>query len=417
MSKEKQTFDLSTIDPLSLSELKNWEEKQHEIVKENPFVEIADTETYNEAKKRRTALVSARTSIEKQDKLVASKLKEFRSKVSEASGKLIEITLPHEQKQQEEVKKYEAEKDREREEKAEKERQRVQAIKDNIEKHFIALEAITESMVFETIEESDQKFRDYLDSINRDDFDEFVELLDEKLNSEVSVFGREKERLTNEENQRLENERLKKEAEENARKAHEAEKKLAKEREEMRLKKEEEDRIFSEEQAKIEADKKKLEEEKEVIRKKEEAENKMKVRTQILMDKEGLGLKFNFNDAFISEDGSINVSVDDLKFKSDEEFDLMVRKCLDFKNCPQIEEKTPQQVHGEEKEEEGIEAINNIEVNDAEEVDFKEPWDAQIDHIIDSAFSKVNREGVGFLNSEMLRCKTEIKNLFKEYSL
>lgn len=88
MSDENKTFDLAEIDPLSLPELQDWTEKQHSIVKENPFIEIKDTESYAEAKKRRTALVSARTSIEKQDKTVASKLKELRSKVSENLGEM-----------------------------------------------------------------------------------------------------------------------------------------------------------------------------------------------------------------------------------------------------------------------------------------------------------------------------------------
>ena len=42
-SKTKQIItDLQTIDPRSLPELVGWEEKQREIVKDNPFVAITN---------------------------------------------------------------------------------------------------------------------------------------------------------------------------------------------------------------------------------------------------------------------------------------------------------------------------------------------------------------------------------------
>ena len=51
MSKEKQTFDLATLDPLTLPELQGWKEKQEAIVKENPFIEVVDNATYEDDKK------------------------------------------------------------------------------------------------------------------------------------------------------------------------------------------------------------------------------------------------------------------------------------------------------------------------------------------------------------------------------
>ncbi len=110
-------ISLEQIDANKLPELQGWKEKQEQLVKDNPFMEITDNTTYAEAKKRRTALVSGRTEIQKADKLIASKLKDFRNKVSQISNSLIEISKPHEEKQQEEVKRYEAVKEQERQEK------------------------------------------------------------------------------------------------------------------------------------------------------------------------------------------------------------------------------------------------------------------------------------------------------------
>ena len=403
MSKEKQTFDLATLDPLTLPELQGWKEKQEAIVKENPFVEVVDNATYEDAKKHRTALVSARTSIEKQDKLIASKLKEVRTKVSETSKELIEITLPHETKQQEEVRKYEAIKEAERAEKAEKERQRVQAIKDAMEHYEIQLENVVKNLKFEGIEKVDTLFNDVFDDILQEyNFQEFEELFTNIATRVKSELQTKKEVLKKEEAQRLENERLKKEAEENAKKAREAQEKLEAERKEMQLQIEEREKEEAKRQARIEADKQKLELDKEEIRKLKERENKISARIKRLVDE--LKLKFDFQDSFVGEDG-MNVSVVEVKTLSDDEFDSLIQKCLDFKNRPQIEENSVEMTNGDvlplsDKFLENIEVIepSMVDVNEAfpatdemMEVDFEEP---EIDKI-----GKSNAEkAIKFLN-------------------
>jgi len=111
---EKQTVTLEKIEPRQLSELNGWREKQETLLKANPFIKIQDNKSYELAKKSRTALLRGRTEIEKQDKLIASRLQIFRKKVIEVKNELIAITLLSEQKQQDEVKRYEKIKEDER---------------------------------------------------------------------------------------------------------------------------------------------------------------------------------------------------------------------------------------------------------------------------------------------------------------
>lgn len=210
---KKTTLDLSVLDPKTLPELVGWEEKQLAVVKENPFVEIVDTETYNTAKKHRTALVTARTDIEKQDKLIAAKLKTFRSLVNESSQELIEITINAEIKQQEEVKRFEAEKEAEKERLIEEERERVQKIKDHLDGLETEFKEIVANMTFARIDIAKEMVEAEIENQSEFDFAEF-ELLFDKLCEDARINWLEhKIYWEKTESQRLENERLKKVAE------------------------------------------------------------------------------------------------------------------------------------------------------------------------------------------------------------
>ena len=118
-STKSTPVELMTIDPKNIKELSGWEVKQNELVKNHPFVKITDNETYEEAKKNRTALRTGRTDIQKQDTSIGSFFRELRSKTKKIADSLIDITKPHEDKQQAEIDVWEAKK---AEEKAEKER-------------------------------------------------------------------------------------------------------------------------------------------------------------------------------------------------------------------------------------------------------------------------------------------------------
>jgi len=106
-----------TIKVSEYPELVNAKEQLEKLVKENPFVEIKDTKTYDAARKARTNLVKGRTEIQKGEKEIASKLSAFRKDVKAMAENLISISLPAETKQQSEVKRYEEIKQKEKEEK------------------------------------------------------------------------------------------------------------------------------------------------------------------------------------------------------------------------------------------------------------------------------------------------------------
>jgi hypothetical protein len=211
MSKttESEKLDISTF-----PELQGWREKQLAIVKENPFVEITDNKSFEQAKKARTALVSARTNIKEQDKLIASKLKDIRNRVSATTTELINITLPHEKKQQEEVTRFEDQKEAERLAKENAERERKEAIEKKIEAFYQASKAIIETMTFDKIDHFKSNFKEGLDKTDLAQFEEFEIQFATKVKLLFQQFDDKTQVLTEKENQRIEAEKLKKEKEE-----------------------------------------------------------------------------------------------------------------------------------------------------------------------------------------------------------
>lgn len=256
LQKETSAISIENLQASQLPEFQGWKEKQLQIVKENPFVAIDDNKTYEEAKKARTTLVSARTDIEKQDKLVASKLRELRSKVSETSKELISITLPYEERQQSEVREYEAKKEQERKEKERIEQERKDAIKKEIDEFYAQWKNNIANVTFAHIEALETEMKSEIDTNIEMDWEEFELDLIEKTRLLESQLAERKTYLNQKEEQRKESERLAKEREaleadrkraeaeqaEKDKKAREAAKaeadKLAKEREEMRLERE-----------------------------------------------------------------------------------------------------------------------------------------------------------------------------------
>ena len=213
-NEKKQVLDLAAIDPKNLPELSGWKEKQLQAVKDNPFVQITDNETYESAKKNRTALVTCRTTLQKQDKAVASKLKELRTNVGNVTQELIEITLPHENKQQEEVKRYEAILEQKRIEREEKERKRIEGIQQKIQdfKDFVSTKK--SEMAFGTIDESINVCEKLYEEYKQDfDFEEFLPLFETAYSEAMISLNEKANELREKEKQRLENERLAKEAE------------------------------------------------------------------------------------------------------------------------------------------------------------------------------------------------------------
>ncbi|ODS87266.1 MAG: hypothetical protein ABS44_11660 [Chryseobacterium sp. SCN 40-13] len=257
---EQQTFDIEKLEATHLPELQGLKEKQLQIVRENPFVKVEDATTYEAAKKARTTLVSARTDIEKQDKLIASKIKKFREAVAKASQELIAITKPHEDKQQDEVRRYEAIKEAEKAEKAKQEEERKNKIKNAIDQIISTALGKIHNLSFEMIDTLKVDFEENLYKTDLSQFEEFELDFNEKLIQVKSVLHFKIQQLQLDENQRLEQVRLQEEADKIA--AERAE--LKKQRDEIeaekaRLTKLEADRKAKEETERLEAERKERE--------------------------------------------------------------------------------------------------------------------------------------------------------------
>lgn len=206
----ENTLSLDTLKVSNLPELQGWKEKQEALVAENPYVEISDNKTYDVACKSRTALLKGRTELEKQDKLVASKLATFRKEVKTETDLLIAITLPSEEKQQAEVKRYEGIKEVEKMERERLEQLRIATIKAKIDELETAAYESIKMMVFEEMDEYATSVIE-IDTTNFD-FEEFDILRQQAVLRVRKVAEDKVADLYEKEEQRAENERLVEEA-------------------------------------------------------------------------------------------------------------------------------------------------------------------------------------------------------------
>lgn len=132
----KEETELAVVEkPEALIKYEEKEKEIKDLIEANPFIECT-RETYEEAKKRRTALRTARTDIEKDVKMIRSRLEQVKDAVSNFGKKLIDIVSPAEEKQQAEVKRYETEVEAEKERARLAEQERVNSIRAKIENWY-----------------------------------------------------------------------------------------------------------------------------------------------------------------------------------------------------------------------------------------------------------------------------------------
>jgi len=98
--KKEQSLILNINKLASFTDVK---EKQKQLIKEFPFVKITDGKTYESAKRNRTGLRSGRVGVQGQEKLLATKIREFRNNIKDLALELVGITIKHEEKQQAEI--------------------------------------------------------------------------------------------------------------------------------------------------------------------------------------------------------------------------------------------------------------------------------------------------------------------------
>ena len=211
MSKQ-ETAEVSIIEKLdanNLPEFNGWIEKQKTLVKDNPFILITDSKTYELACKSRTNLLKGRTELEKQETAIASKVMSFRKQVGFKTKELIEITLPNEEAQQFEVKRWEGIKEAEKAEKERLENLRIETIKNRVFDFESDCMSIIQKSTIENVNDS----KSLLDTLfnTEYDYEEFDILFTLAKNRCQSQWDLKCDDIQEKENQRKKNEQLKKE--------------------------------------------------------------------------------------------------------------------------------------------------------------------------------------------------------------
>lgn len=185
--QEMNKFEIAKIDAKNLKELEGFEEAQKQLVKDNPFVEPVDSQTYKEAKIRWANVRSGRTGLESQDKLIGSFVSAFRKDTKAKILSLIGISKPLEDKfktsinnwEQKEEKRLEAK----REEKRRKEEERIDTIKKHIEKTRQELEFLTAYLIESSLEDVKKQYEEVVAKARIFDCQEYDFLMEEMLNA------------------------------------------------------------------------------------------------------------------------------------------------------------------------------------------------------------------------------------------
>lgn len=171
-----------------------YKEKQISLVKENPYIEITDHNSYEQAKKHRTALLKGRTGLKSEETFFKKILNGIKSYGSEKITELISYTEPHEKKQDAEVKRYEQEREAKRLEKErEAEKIKQEAIA-NIDVVFEEIEGKIDQMKLKDIAEIEVNFT----TISETNVSEDLQIyFDTKLKSAQNKFLAKEDNLKN----------------------------------------------------------------------------------------------------------------------------------------------------------------------------------------------------------------------------
>lgn len=374
-----QPFALETINPSELPELQGLKEKQLKLVEANPFVHIQDAKSYDEAKKARTNLLTGRTDIEKQDKVIAGKIKKFREMVAGISADLISITRPHEEKQQEEVKRWEAIKEAEKAEKQRLEEERINTIKAAINDLIGNAVARIESLTFADLNALKEDFEENLYKTDVAQFEEFELDFNERLQFVKSQLAAKEKQLNEIEAQRLENLRLEEER-----------KKLEAERAEL-------ERLKKEAEAKAEADAKALKEkqasdEARIAKEKDEAEAKLAAEKKAIADQQKAAQDKLDKERKELEDEKARIAQAEADKKAKEEADRLAAEKAEADRIQAEKDEEEKRLKAERAEalkpekEKAIDFLKSLEfknkfpaINDTEITDLLEAFCRQID--------------------------------------
>ena len=210
MQKENTKFELLKLDTNNLIEFEGWENKMKKVVEENPFIEIIDKETYKTAKKHLSNVRAERTSVENQDKSIASFVTAFRKKTMIKKDELVIIVKPLEDKQKIEVDRWEKIIQDEKDEKERLENQRIISIKSEIKRVHDLLHEIIEDSILSKINDFKVRFDETKESSFS--FQEFDFMFHEMIDLKEKEFAHKIGELISEENRNIENLKQKRES-------------------------------------------------------------------------------------------------------------------------------------------------------------------------------------------------------------
>lgn len=220
---ELAIIDFAKFDIQQLPELNGKKEEIKSIIDTNPAIEVVDNSSYELAKKSRTAVKTLRTGLEKEQKEVKKKIKEFvLDAVDKEYDTLILGVKNQEIIRQEPIDIWEAKKEQERIEKVRLEELRIKNIKDGIKEFENNWKDAISNMIYENISSTKNHFEKTVfdfDKVKLSEFEIIFEdvicYLDTLLNAKITVLS-EKENIRLEQlrldeerkKQRIENERI-----------------------------------------------------------------------------------------------------------------------------------------------------------------------------------------------------------------
>lgn len=204
-----QQLDLDNIKIDTLAEIQGKKEALNALVKANPYIEIKDNATYEQAKKNRTTLRTGRTDTEKEAKAILDKIKtNLTDPVKKIYSEFVELVKPAEDKQQEEIKRYEDVKEQEKQEKARLEEERKQNHINNINKFYDAEKAKVDNLDYAASLEYEVKAVYEGLPVPEGFFEEYQTMFEAKVETLKMHLIDRKRTLQQQEDIRLENDRL-----------------------------------------------------------------------------------------------------------------------------------------------------------------------------------------------------------------
>lgn len=208
----KQEQNLIKLDEFNIQQLPELQNKKKEVsakISTFKYVEIKDNSSYEEAKKVRTGVRTIRTDLQKEQKSVDKKIKDFiLGPAKEAYEEIINAVIDVENIQQEEVTRWEDIKEKERQEKLLLEQQRFEGIKKCILEFKSAWLETVDRLLYPEIGSFLPMLEDVVSKMDRTKFEEFEMLFDDVLFEIKAVFKRKADLLRANEELRLERERF-----------------------------------------------------------------------------------------------------------------------------------------------------------------------------------------------------------------